>query len=353
MSRSKRLGLLGALVCALALALSACGSSASSSSSSTSSSGGGSATTAKSSFKLGVVTDVGGLNDHGFNHLAYEGMLEAEKQLGIKGQVLPSNSSSDYVPNLTSLAREGYNLVIATGFNFETPLSQVAKEFPDTKFAIIDDTAADIKGNLKNVEGLTFESQQAGYLVGYLSGLVAKAKGYKTISSVSGEDYPSVTSYVAGYQQGAKAADPGISTPNAFSDDFADQSKCQTIAQNQISAGSKIIFQVAGGCGLGALEAAKKAGLYGIGVDADQSFLGSYILTSAEKKVDQAVLDATKAAMTGKFKGGTDLTFSLANSGVGYGTLNSEGKKYQAQLTAVEKKIESGAIKVTLKYTNA
>jgi basic membrane protein A len=346
MGRMKRSGLLGILICALGLALAACGSSSSSSS-------GGSSSSTKSSFKLGVVTDVGGLNDHGFNHLAYEGMLEAEKQLGIKGEVLPSNSSADYVPNLTALAREGYNLVIATGFNFETPLAQVAKEFPNTKFAIIDDTASDVdKGMLKNVEGLTFDSQQAGYLAGYLAGLVSKAKGYKQISSVSGEDYPSVTSYVAGYQQGAAAADPGIKTVNAFSDDFADQSKCQTIAQNQISQGAKIVFQVAGGCGLGALQAAKKAGLYGIGVDADQSFLGSFILTSAEKKVDTAVLDATKEAMNGSFKGGTDLTFDLKNGGVGYGTLNSEGEKYASQLAAVAAKIKSGAITVTLKYHN-
>ena len=355
MGRIKRSGLLGVLVCALALALAACGSSSSSSSSSSS---GGSSTSSSSSsgsnFKLGVVTDVGGLNDHGFNHLAYEGMLDAEHQLGIKAQVLPAQSSSDYVPDLTSLAREGYNLVIATGFNFETPLAQVAKEFPNTKFAIIDDTAADVdKGQLKNVEGLSFEEQQAGYLAGYVAGLVSKAKGYKEISSVSGENYPSVTNYVGGYQQGAAAADPGIKTVNAFSYDFADQSKCQTIAQNQIQAGAKIVFQVAGGCGLGALTAAQKAGLYGIGVDADQSFLGSYILTSAEKHVDTAVLDATKQAMSGKFKGGTDLTFDLANNGVGYGKLNAEGQKYASQLAAVEAKIKSGAIKVTTTYHNS
>jgi basic membrane protein A len=354
MGRIKRSGLLGSLILVLALALAACGSSSSSSSTSSSGGSGSSSTATKSSFKLGVVTDVGGLNDHGFNHLAYEGMLSAEKQLGIQAKVLPSNSSADYIPNLTSLARQGYNLVIATGFNFETPLAQVAKQFPDTKFAIIDDVAADVdKGALKNVEGLSFKEEQAGYLAGYLAGLVSKAKGYSEISSVSGQDYPSVTNYVGGYQQGAAAADPSIKTVNAFSDDFADQSKCQTIAQNQISAGAKIVFQVAGGCGLGALQAAKKANLMGIGVDADQSFLGSYILTSAEKRVDTAVLDAAKDAMNGTFKAGGDLTFDLANGGVGYGTLNSTGKQYASQLAAVAAKIKSGAITVTTKYHNS
>ena len=359
MSRTRRSGLLGALICALAIGIAACGSSSSSGSSSSGGSSGGSTASGSSSaptssFKLGVVTDVGGLNDHGFNHLAYTGMLAAEKQLGIHAKVLPSNSSADYVPNLTSLAREGYNLVIATGFNFETPLAQVAKEFPNTKFAIIDDVVADVdKGKLKNVEGLSFKEEQAGYLAGYLAGLVSKAKGYKEISSVSGQNYPSVTNYVGGYQQGAAAADPGIKTVNAFSYDFANQSKCQTIAQNQISAGAKIVFQVAGGCGLGALQAAKKAGLYGIGVDADQSFLGSYILTSAEKRVDTAVLDAAKQAMHGQFQGGSNLTFDLANNGVGYGTLNAEGQKFASQLAAVAAKIKSGAIKVTTTYHNS
>jgi basic membrane protein A len=341
MSRTKRSGLLGALVLlALALAL-----YASSSSSKASTRVGSARSAAKSTFKLGVVTDIGGLNDHGFNHLAYEGMLESEKELGVQGTVLPATSSSDYVPDLATLARDGDNLVVATGFDFETALGQVAKEFPKTHFALIDDYASNVPGKPKYVEGLLFTSQQAGYLVGYLAGLVSKAKGYSTISSVGGQDIPSVTAYIVGYQAGAKAADPGIKTLNQFSDDFADQAKCLTIAQNQIQQGAKIVFQVAGGCGLGALQAAKQAGDYGIGVDADQSFLGSYILTSAEKHVDQAVVKATKDLMEGHFFAGGNIVSTLANNGVGYGTLNAEGKKFAPQLKKIEAGIISGKIK--------
>ena len=343
MSRTRRSGLLAVLICVMALAVAACGSS----SSSTSSSGGGgsSSTPKKSSFKLGVVTDIGGLNDHGFNHLAYEGMIEAEKQIGVKGTVLPATSSSDYVPDLATLARDGDNLVVATGFDFDDALGQVAKEFPKTHFALIDDYAKDVPGKPKNVEGLLFTSQQAGYLVGYLAGLVSKAKGYSTISSVGGQNIPSVTAYIVGYQAGAKASDPAIKLLNGFSDDFTDQSKCETIAQNQIQQGAKIVFQVAGGCGLGALQAAKQAGDYGIGVDADQSFLGSYILTSAEKHVDTAVVEATRDLMQGKFLPQGDIISTLSDDGVGYGTLNSEGQKYAAQLKKIEKGIISGKIK--------
>lgn len=299
-----------------------------------------------SSFTVGIVADTGGLNDHGFNHLAYEGALEAQHRLGVKKQVLAATSSADYVPYLTKEAESGDQLVVAVGFDFTNALGQVAKEFPKTKFAIIDTPAATIPGKPKNVEGLIFKSQQSGYLVGYLSGLISKAKHYTTVSTVGGQDIPSVTAYIAGFQAGGKAADPKLKFLNGFSNDFSDQAKCETIADNQISEGSKIIFQVAGGCGLGALQAAKQKGVWGIGVDADQGYLGSYILTSALKKVDVAVFDATKALLNGKFAAGKDIVNSVATGGTGYGRLNATAKPYAKQLTKVLAEIKSGKIKV-------
>jgi basic membrane protein A len=322
-----------ALVVALAVAVfGAAGSSA--------------ASTKASSFTLGIVADTGGLNDHGFNHLAYEGMLEAHKSLGVKDQVLQATSSSDYVPYLTREAQNGDNLVVAVGFDFIQALGSVAKEFPKTHFAIIDTPASAIAGKPKNVEGLTFLSQQSGYLVGYLSGLISKAKGWKTISSVGGQNIPSVTAYIAGYQQGGKAADPGLKFLNGFSQNFTDQAACETIANNQISQGSKIVFQVAGGCGLGALQAAKQHGDYGIGVDADQGYLGSYILTSALKKVDVAVEQAAASLLHGHFDAGGDLVYSVSNNGTGFGKLDSLAKPYASKLATVLAQIKSGKIKV-------
>jgi basic membrane protein A len=302
--------------------------------------------TAASSFTLGIVADTGGLNDHGFNHLAYEGSIEAVSKLGVKKQVLQATSSADYVPYLTKEAEAGDNLVVAVGFDFITALGQVAKQFPKTHFAIIDTPASAIAGKPKNVEGLTFDSQQSGYLVGYLSGLIAKKKGWKVISSVGGQEIPSVVSYIAGYQAGGKAADSGLTFLNGYSDDFADQAKCETIAANQISQGSKVVFQVAGGCGLGALQAAKQKGDYGIGVDADQGYLGSYILTSALKKVDVAVEQAAAQLLHGHFDAGGDLVYSVANNGTGYGRLDALAKPYTAQLNKVLAQIKSGKIKV-------
>ena len=301
-----------------------------------------------SSFHLGIVADTGGLNDHGFNHLAYVGSQEAWHQLHIaKPDVLVAQSSADYVPFLTREAQNGDNLVVAVGFDFTQALGQVAKEFPKTKFAIIDTPAESIPGKPKNVEGLIFKAEQSGYLVGYLSGLVSKAKGYSTVSTVGGQDIPSVTSYIAGYQQGAKAADPSLATPlNAFSNNFADQADCETIANNQISQGSKIVFQVAGGCGLGALQAAKQHGDYGIGVDADQGYLGSYILSSALKKVDIAVEQAAASLLHGHFDAGGDLVYSVANNGTGFGTLDATAKPYAGKLAKILAEIKSGKIKV-------
>ncbi len=343
----------------LALGVAACGSSNSSSSSSTSSSGAGagsssaSATSSASSssssssggkFKVGLVTDIGGLNDHGFNHLAYLGLTRAEQQLGIQGRVLTSSSGADYLPNLTTLAQQGYNLVIPVGFLMANATDSVAKQFPSVKFAMVDSDATAEAGDPKNIEGLLFEEQQAGYLAGYLAGLYAKAHGYKTISSVGGQKIPPVDHYIAGYQAGAKAADPGITTLNAYSQDFTDQSKCKEVALNQIGQGAKVVFQVAGGCGLGALSAAQQQGVQGIGVDADQSYLGPYILTSAEKKVDVAVFNAIKAAMAGQFAAGSNVINNIANGGIGYGKIGPAGAQFAPQIAKIYQNILSGKI---------
>jgi basic membrane protein A and related proteins len=337
------------------LALAACGSSSSSSSSSASapaatSSAAGTSSAASSAsanaknFKVGVVTDIGGLNDHGFNHLAYMGLLRAEKQLGITGRVLPSSSGADYTPNLTTLAQQGYNLVVPVGFLMADATDAVAKQFPKVKFAMVDSDATAEKGDPKNIEGLLFEEQQAGYLAGYLAGLYAKEKGYKTISSVGGQKIPPVDHYIAGYQAGAKKADPGIQTLNGYSQDFVDQSKCKQIALNQIQQGSKVVFQVAGACGLGALSAAQQNGDQGIGVDADQAYLGSYILTSAEKKVDVAVFNAIKNLMAGKFAPGANVTNNVANGGIGYGKIGPAGLKFAPQIAKIYSQIKDGQL---------
>src|SRR5439155_19918869 len=154
-------------------------------------------------------------------------------------------------------------------------------------------------------------------------------------SSVGGQKIPPVDHYIAGFQAGAKKADPSIKTLNAYSQDFVDQAKCKELALNQIAQGSKVVFQVAGACGLGALDAAKEKSVQGIGVDADQSYLGTQVLTSAIKKVDVAVFDTIKAAQDGSFKGGDNQTFEISNDGAGIGKISSTGQKYAQKVQAI------------------
>jgi basic membrane protein A len=220
----------------------------------------------------------------------------------------------------------------------------VASKLPDSSFAIVDFSAAALKDKPKNVTGLLFKEQEAGYLAGYLAGLWAKDNKAEAVSTVGGQKIPPVDHYIAGFQAGAKKAFPGVKTLNAYSQDFVDQAKCKEIALDQIAQGSKVVFQVAGQCGLGALDAAKEEGVQGIGVDADQGYLGDHILTSALKKVDVAVFEAIKSAQEDSLKGGTDVIFSVENEGVGLGELGPEGQDYADQVQEVQDQIASGEI---------
>jgi basic membrane protein A and related proteins len=330
--------LLLALLAALALGVAACGDD-------DDSGGGGSTSTSEAkSIKTGLVTDIGGLNDRSFNFLANKGLEDAESQLGTTGRVFISKSNGDYIPNLTTSAQGQNDLTISVGFLMGEATATVAKKFPNNNFAIIDFSASALKGKPQNVEGLLFKEQEAGYLVGYLAGLWAKDNNATTVSSVGGQKIPPVDHYIAGFQKGAKDANPGIKTLNGYSQDFVDQAKCKEIALDQISQGSKVVFQVAGQCGLGALDAAKEKGVQGIGVDADQSYLGEHVLSSALKKVDVAVLDAIKRAQAGDFKGGTDVIATVKNGGVGIGKISAAGQKYADQIKQVQDDIASGKI---------
>jgi basic membrane protein A len=202
------------------------------------------------------------------------------------------------------------------------------------------------EGKLPNVEGLLFKEQEAGYLAGYAAGLAAKAKGGHAVSSVGGQKQPPVDRYIAGYQAGAKAAFPGVQTINGYSQDFEAQARCKEVALNQIQAGSVVVFQVAGGCGLGALDAAHEKNVWGIGVDADQGYLGPWVLTSALKRVDTSVYDSIKDAVDGKFKGGQDAVYGLNQDGVGIGKFSPQAPKGIADKVAqVKADIASGKIK--------
>jgi basic membrane protein A len=331
--------LAGCAALAVALVAAGCGGGGSSS---------GTTTTKAANAKALVVlvTDINQLNDHGFNQLAYQGLKHAIRTLGIQGDVYQSSSAQQYIPNLSTAARKHADLVISVGFDQAAAIAKVAKQFPSTRFAIIDVDHNDLAGKPANVEGLIFKEQEVGYLAGYLAGLVEKSTGKSnTIGSVGGEKQPPVDRYIAGYQAGAKKADPSVKLLNAYSQDWVDQAKCKQAALNQIAAGATIVFQVAGGCGLGVLDAAKEKGVWGIGVDADQSYLGRQVLTSALKRVDTSVYLTIKQVLAGKFAGGTNAVFSLRNNGVGLGKVSAQVPKADVlQVKKIAKRIADGTI---------
>jgi basic membrane protein A len=303
---------------------------------------------ADATFKVGLVTDIGGLNDRGFNQLANQGLQRAVKRLKVKGRVLISTSEQDYVPNFTSLVRGKYNLIIGVGFLQTDAIATVANRFPKSKFAIVDVDVNGYKTKPKNLEGLLFKEQEVGYLAGWLAALKAKNKG-RVVGSVGGIKIPPVDRFIAGFQAGAKKAVPGTRTLNGYSQNFTAQDKCKEVALGEIGQGASVIFQVAGGCGLGALEAVKSKNLCGIGVDNDQRFLGPHILTSARKKVDQAVFLAIKAAKTGKYRGATNVIYGLKNGGVALGKFGAGNcnvlPAWKKAVASVSKQIISGKIK--------
>jgi basic membrane protein A len=331
-----------ALVAVVAVLAAGCGGSDETSGSTTTTP---TETTPAKQLKVGLVADAGELNDNGFNELAYNGLKRAERELGIKGRVVEANSAADYVPNMTTLARQGYDLIIGVGFAQGDAIAAAAKRFPQTNFAIVDVDQSTLKGKPANVQGLLFREQQVGYLVGYLAALEAKRAGAESISAVGGFKEPPVDRYIAGYRAGAKAAVPGTKVTWGYSQDWEDQAKCKELALNQIATGSKVVFQVAGGCGLGALSAAQDEKVWGIGVDADQSFLGPHVLTSALKGVDSAVFLTIKALQDGTFKGGENVDFGIDQDGVGLGRVSPKANKQDvARVRQVERKLADGQI---------
>jgi basic membrane protein A and related proteins len=310
--------------------------------------------------RVAVVTDIGGLNDKGFNSLSNVGLQRAKKQLGVEGRVFITQTAAQRLPNLTTAAQQGYDLVIGIGFLMYDPLSKVPPQFADTKFAGVDVpygfvTFTAKKKSIPNLRGLLFKEAEAGCLVGNIAALEAKRQaGADIISAVGANKVPPIVAFIAGYKHCATRANSAVKVLVNYANDptFLNQAKCRATALSQIARGSGVVFQVAGQCGLGALDAAKSKGVWGIGVDADQYFLGSHVLTSATKKVDVAVYDTIadfKKSGT-KFKGGYDKIYTVNNGGVGYGRLSTKlpasvRAQYTKSTNALAALIKSGKVK--------
>ena len=304
------------------------------------------------SLRVGLVVEPAGI-EHPYSHGAYLGLERAVRELGIRGRVLTSAPKEGYVPSLSLLARQKYDLVIGFGLPAAAAIDRVATGFPESRFAIIDFAHDDLAHRPENVVGLAFRSEQAGYLAGRLAALVLTlSPGGEVISSVGGERIPGVERWIAGYQAGARGANPRVKTLNSYTDDFWDPVKGRSVALSQIAKGSRVVFQVASACGLGALEAARERGVWGIGVDVDQSDLGSHILTSAVMRLDVAVFDTIAELVRGTLETGRTSRFSLGNHGVGLGTISAAvPRSFIGEIEDVRAQIVAGRIPIASSLT--
>lgn len=301
-------------------------------------------------FKVALVTDIGGLNDKSFNFLANKGVEKAEKELGITKSVVESKQMTDYETNLSRFAEQKYNLVIAVGFLMHDAVEKVSQAYPETKFMIIDDSITD----RPNVASSLFKTEQCGYLVGMMAGLMEKEQGIpnmtgkNTIGVVGGMEIPPVTDYIAGYIQGARSVNPDISVKLNYTGKFDDPALGKQTALSQIAAGADIVFQVAGGTGTGVIDAAKEKKVYAIGVDADQNYVApETVMTSATKAMDIATYDVIKATLDNQFKSG-NVMFDLNNNGVAFvAPIKAVPQNIVDKVNDAAKQIKEGKIKVS------
>jgi len=293
--------------------------------------------------------------DNPVEYSAYLGLLRAKRKLHVQVKVaVPRPFVFRDLGPFDYLARQHYDLVIADGFLGGLP--HAAHRFPKVKFAALDSDRRVIGHAPANLEGVVFHSEQAAFLAGFVAARIAdQGPAPHVVSSVGGIPFPQVNALIAGFQAGAKYADPKIKLLNTYAYDFATKAKCRNAALTQIVAHhSRVVFDVAGVCGLGALDAAKREGVYGIGVDTDQSYLGKFVLTSAVLNVNLAVYDLAKLIVRGRLRTGRNLTFDLRNNGVYLGKFSPKVRRpLRRQVTRLAARIKQGKIVVPAKLSRS
>ena len=261
-------------------------------------------------FKIGMVTDVGGVNDGSFNQSAWEGLQRAAENFGCEVKYIESKGDADFVPNIESFLDEDYDLIICTGYVMADAVRDAAELNPDQKFAIVDDAS---NADLDNVTCMMFEQEQASYLVGLAAGYTTESN---VVGFVVGQANETMNSFGYGCCAGVLDANPDATILQYNANSFGDASAGKTAVNTMVTKGADVVFHAAGGTGLGVIDGCKENGIWAIGVDSDQSPLApETILTSALKRVDNACYDATKKAILGTLEGGV-ATYDLAAGGV-------------------------------------
>lgn len=288
--------------------------------------------------KIGMVTDTGGIGDQSFNMMAWNGLQQAEKELGAEIIKVESQQVSDYSPNLRRLAERGCKLVFAVGFALEKAVEEVAPRYPDTRFVLIDAEGP----KLDNVAGLLFREEEGSFLAGALAAGMSKSD---KLGFVGGMEIPLIKRFEAGYRAGIQTIQPSATVEAKYTNNWEDVAKGKELALTLFGQGADIVFHASGRCGIGVIQAAKEKGegFWAIGVDADQDYLGtadpehptppSRVLTSMMKRVDNAVVATCKDVKDGNFKSGPHV-FGVKEDGVGISPLKFTKDAIPADLLA-------------------
>ncbi|MEG1254180.1 BMP family ABC transporter substrate-binding protein [Clostridium sp.] len=314
----------------------------------------------KKEFAIGLSTDEGGLNDKSFNQSANEGVEKAVEEFGVKYTPIEAQKKEDYEPNLQSLIDAGSDLTLAIGFQLADAVTNIAKNNPNSKLAIIDSVV-----DSENVMSITFKEEEGSFLMGVIAGLTTKTN---KIGFIGGKDLETIQKFESGFVAGVKAVNPEAAkgllsadgkTPGAnaiYADSFADTNKGYEIGKKLYEGGCDVVYHSAGGVGIGLFTAAKEmkdAGkdVWAIGVDMDQAVTvpeyKDVILSSMIKKVDKATYDATKAVVEGTFKGG-HIELGIKEGGIGMAdtTADNTAADVVTKAKEYEAKIKSGELKV-------
>ena len=302
--------------------------------------------------RVAFVTDViTAPGPHTLRGDALRGFLRAVKEFHLQGRVVQYNPTQGQAPTLTALGRERYDLVIAGVFNSDADFiafPRIAARFPRTAYVAPGLEYRYLKGRPKNVQGWEERVEEPAFLAGYLAALVERGRpGRDVIGSVGGYPVVNVDNFIAGYEAGARKAEPGITTLRRYARSFDDPAKCKAVTLGEIARGAGVVFDVAGLCGPGTLTAAREKGVWGIGVDTDQSFRGSHILTSVVYRGAIESYETVRALVRGRLKTGGDQVWDLRNGGVGLGRISPRvPRPLVARVERIRRQIVAGRIRV-------
>jgi basic membrane protein A len=306
---------------------------------------GGASGSGTATVKIGLVTDVGGVNDQSFNQSAWEGLQRFRNDKGANVSYIESRDESNYAPNIDTFIDQKVDLIWGVGFMLGDSIAQAGRDYPNQKFAIVDYAYSADQVPNKNVTGVIFAAQECSFLVGYIAGKVTKTN---KVGHVNGIASPTMESFAVGYYAGVLTANPNAQILGQYSGSFGDPAAGKSIANQYFADGADIIYHAAGGTGAGVIEAAKEQNKWAIGVDMDQNYIApNNVLTSALKRVDNALYDVSEMVRTNTFVGGDTLLYNLKNNGVGYATTGNHIPPVVIQeVEAIKAKIISGEQKV-------